>query len=359
MKFESSHPSGGEIENSKETRKNGTTRRDFLKFMGRGAFGVAAAGGTLKKLEKAAEALEGRENPEAWHRDWKELKKIMEEAAAKENIRYLKEKFGKAGDAFFFKPLWDLQLVEFAKKTEAKEGDLRKTDSGKKLLEELSKIYRWFWSQKDIDGRLQARERKEPFNTAIQGFEALPGWSNERVRKLLESSFNQRWLYGNISAFQYINRHETQAHYRVAGRAAGQGIQSVLIKGEKQRVEIYRAEERLRDESLLRIMAHEIGHHQDWENNNRLPIQERLQFLREVTARFESRNRLQNHYVDEDIPKEYADKKLDHTEMLYRQIREYWASIITLYTIDSEALRHSNPEDYLLVKEWYERIASD
>ena len=112
----------------------------------------------------------------------------------------------------------------------------------------------------------------------------------------------------------------------------------------------------MRREDILKIVAHEIGHHQDWENNNRLPIQERLVFLREVSEKFNSDDRWQSAYVDIDIRKEYRDKKSDPEEMLYRQVKEYWATIIEIYTTEPDRLKKSHPKDFALTEKWYQRL---
>lgn len=239
MPRESLPPAGPE---NQPNQKAAMSRRGFLKLVGKAALGAAAAGGVFQKLEKVAEAVGGQENSETveeWYRDWEALKKVTEEGGVKESIRRIKNVFGGAADRLIFKPLSDLQLVEFGAAAERDGKDLRKTGEGLDFLRQISKTYRLFWSRKHIEERLHEREIKEGLDAFLEGFENLPGFSNDKVKKLLEGNLNRRWLYGNVSAFRYINRPQRRAHYEIAGNAEIKGIQSMLYKSKQQDVVMY------------------------------------------------------------------------------------------------------------------------
>ncbi len=78
-------PSGEEIESSQDVKKNGTSRHDFLKFMGKATLGATAAVGAFKKFEKVAEALEVDKKLEMHWRDWQKLKRAVNENGVRAN----------------------------------------------------------------------------------------------------------------------------------------------------------------------------------------------------------------------------------------------------------------------------------
>lgn len=353
MKFESPTPP------EEKGKSPQISRRQFLKLAGKAALGAAAAVGGLQKLEKAAEAFE-TDGTEKYYRDWQEFKRIVTESDIQENFRWAKEKFGRLAEPLLFKPAFDLQLFLSMQKEEAGGMDFRTNERGTRLLKEASQTYRRFWSVKNIEAKLKKREAKEGLGANFKGFDALYGTSNERFRQKLEETIqDRRWLYGNIGTFIIINARKKRAHRDIAGEAYGQGIQSMLIKTEKQAVVLYKYPG-VSVDHVLKTTAHEIGHHQDWENNNRLPIHERLLFLKEVTVRFESPDRMRTPYIDEVAPIIYGTEQgQDPKAILYGQIREYWASVIEAYTTDQIKLREVHPADYQLAKRWFTRLNQD
>ena len=348
------------LENTKTPKEDAplVSRREFLRKLGKVFLGATATT-ILLRFQKEAEALEHEKekNIKDHYQDWQELKKLVDENRVAETIQWAHKKFGSAASSFLYKPSFDMFAIESLKAREEQENDFRKTKSGKEWLEAISKDYHWLWNASSIETRLKAREKREGLSAEILGFDKLPWLGNENLRRQLEQKFNRRWLYGNISFFRYIDSPKKRAHYGVAGDIEGGGLQSVLTKGKHQIVNIYH-HQGINPEGLIKTIAHEIGHHQDWEHNNRLPISERLQFLREITQRFESQNRWHTQYIDIDIPREYREKGGEIGEVLYRQVKEYWATIVELYTTDIDTLRTS-PEDFALVEKWYHRIIKE
>ena len=364
MKFESTPPSGPERPQVEESPSAGHTRRGFLKTLGQAAFGAAAAGIESSTPVKAAEALSPRrkehlEKIAQLQRDLQAWERVIVEGRVYENFRYLKEKFGGAAEALLGETARQAHL-DFRAAKDQVERNTKSRDPANEdwsQLEIASRQYHRFWNAQALERRLVEREAREGLGATIEGFDGLAGWSDASIKRLLELHFDRRWLYGNISTFGYIDRPERQAHYGVVGRAAGRGLASVLTKSQGQTVSIYQQDEP-DEREMLRVMAHEIGHHHDWENSNRLPIHERLSMLREVSERFETIDRTITPYLDLDIPQEYAER-LDPAEMRYRQVKEFWATLMERHATNPNLLRSTSPNDFALAEKWYRRLTRD
>lgn len=342
-------------------KSHGVSRREFLRAAG-GAMAGVAFGSAVAKSGEARERQKAHspETSAQLLKDWREIKKILEEEKVGENIKYLDSYYGRGAQQVLFKTKYDLHLFQSIAETERRSGDLQaEVMAGN--LDQASEAYNLFWNRQAIEARRREREAKNGLDARFEGFEQIAGLTSEEVKIQMEKKFNRRWLYGNVGLFRYEDREERQAHYEVAGRASGKGIGAVLLKDENQAVIIYR-HKGMRFDELHRLIGHEIGHHNDWENSHRLSIPERLQFLREVTERLQSSDRFYSLYVEVDVPKEYNDQKTDPGAMRYRQAREYWASLIDFYTADptlEEVLKETSPKDYALAEKWYKRMAEE
>jgi hypothetical protein len=185
------------------------------------------------------------------------------------------------------------------------------------------------------------------------------GFSDKRVQKELEKRFDKRWLYGSASVFVYVPMEKYAQTFQVSGEAENASMLNIFTKNGDERVVVYRSEDAKNMTGLLDILSHEIAHHQDWESNNRLPIQERLAFLVEVTSRLESDDRCRFPYVEETIPGEYKDASPGFVK--YRQAREYWASLNERYDRDRMFVKYNDlktyySKDYKLVEQWRRRL---
>ncbi|GEM_PF-3570501 len=353
MKFESE--SVPQPDNASEEPGN-LSRRDFLKIA---AGGLAAAIELPNRVEAADDTTshEKAESPEKHQADIEQLKEIIRTHRVKENLVFLNQRFGNA-EGVVTAAAWNVRDIEWYESAKKKisQGDA----SGELYLASapasISRQYNLYWNSKVIEQRIAEQETRDGLNAKISGFDRFPSLSDQYVRNVLEARFHKRWLYGNISAFKYFDRDEAHAHYNVAGRAPNAGMQSMFAKHERQEVQIFRLQEPTK-ENLLRVMAHEIGHHQDWSTANRLPLHERLEFLREVSDQFESDGRFSSTYIDIDVPREYHERDLDVRAMRYRQVKEYWASIIESYTLDPKGFEQSHPNDFALARKWYLRLA--
>jgi len=332
----------------KEEKK--VTRRDFLKTMGKIAVGGAIiASGLDKGVEALAEQEKKDPKIEQIKEDWTEFKQVVKESKVRDNIKFLEQTYGSIADGMVFQLKNNLQLFDQLVNEEKNGVDLT-NEKNKDLLKASIEEYHTYWDQGFFDETVRKAENKEGLSAKIEGFERIEGMDNEKVQELLEDNFNKRWLYGNTSSFEYVDELKSRKTFDVAGEAHTEGLVGIFYKSGKEKIKIYKNEGMKDEERLLEIMSHEIGHHQDWENSNRLPLQDRLQFLREVTERLGSSDRFHSSYVEIDIPCEYSD--YSPQEIKYIQAIEYWAVMVENYDRHGEDLKKNKLEDYELVDKW-------
>ena len=113
------------------------------------------------------------------------------------------------------------------------------------------------------------------------------------------------------------------------------------------------------EEVLLAVLGHEIAHHNDWASNNRMSLQERLQFMREVLEHFRSPKRFHSVYVELDTPEDLKNKGWSENAIKYRILKEYWAVLNERYDVYGEALKENQPQDYELVERWRARMCEE
>lgn len=336
---------------SEPAEEKGISRRGFLK-------GMIAAGALAISGESLAahNATEAESNLEKDARDWEAYKKIARDPAVREHIAFLRKTYGEAGRSFTAKALDDLAFVDQLMETEAAGKQLNANENGKALLASALTDFRLLWDRSAFDARVKAEEN-EGLHAEFVGFDRLPGYSNAAVRKLVEDRFPRRWAYGNISRFRYVDEESREPAFKVAGRAFAEGLSGMLYKSGREEVVIYKHEGKLSEWDMIELLGHEIAHHEDWQHNNRLPIQERFAFLREVTERMSAPDRFSSDYVLTDTPANF--KHLPPEEIAYRQAVEYWATIAEEYDGWGEDFKKEYPVDFDLVLRWRSRLIED
>lgn len=354
-------------EPQKEVQEADTTlsRREMVKALGKGAMigagivGGIEAGGILevvsnKKKEIRGEKAEEKENIETTYKEWREFRKLIlaEGLYRNDRINGLKERLGKQADSLFYQVTFQLTLIQELMRREHEGEDLRHTEQGRSLLSQATTYYKRFWSVKHIDARLQEQEMKGRRFSYIEGFDSFPRMTNSELRRTLENDFSHlhpRWLYKNVSTYRYIDEEViVKGHGRIAGAAITKGLESTLYKSEEQEVQIFKG---IGKEELPEILAHEIGHHNDWENTQRLPINERITFLEDVMYQFfDSTRRYSTPYIESFVGED---------SQTYRMLKEYWAEIAIEFSLRREQFKKDYPKDYALVKKWYDRITRD
>lgn len=366
--LESSQKENDEGEHSKEDSpemkpkkiegKKGINRRSFLKIMA--AAGAAVASGNLGKVAEvfANESVESVEDD--WgevKKDWEKYKEVVESSKVKENIAFLEEEYGSNALGMTYLAKYHLSLFDQLKQEE-EEGTSSGALNAGNLLTSAVGDFRMFWDEDFLDKRLQKEEQENGLNAEIKGFDKMPGWTNERIKQEIESKLGKRWSYQNVSSFEYIDKEEKGRVLDIAGQAYTDNLSGIFYKSGAESIKFYRMDHAPEAQELDEIMGHEIAHHNDWESNNRMPLQERLQFMKEVLEHFKSPKRFHSVYVEFDTPDEF-EGRFPEEWIKHRQLREYWAVLNERYDVHGEALKENQPQDYELVERWRARMCEE
>ena len=218
---------------------------------------------------------------------------------------------------------------------------------------ELAFSYDFFWNKEEIINRAN-QNQKEP---QIIGFENLPQQSNESVKKIFKDI--PRELTGNVDKICFIPESKNRISYSVAAEAKDVGIQAVIWRGNRHVAVVYQYPAINESGSLKIMIVHELTHLNDWQSSNRLTMEERLEFLVDVTKNLKDPECVKSEYILRDIPEEYREMGWDEKEMRYRQARELWAEAVEKYIAFPEDFKKLSPKDYALVEKWLPKIGAE
>lgn len=358
----SSKPESDEPENQ--------SRREFLKQSGALAMvSLNSCALSDPEAEPDPESKEVTESYETQLKNWESMKQIFSNPELEETAKFLDATF-KSADAISFKYYFDKRDYETLCMVEtemsAKGKSITDSQLGREILGAISESYMQFWNEDALLERLKADETELGLTATFKGFERLQftngeTLSNEEVRTLIEQKFpNKQWLYENIGTFRYSDVPQHAETFRVAGTAEERRLENTMTPGKEQEVVIHQHATPIEKHEFLQLVAHEIAHHHDWIGTVRLPLHERMRFLRDVTAQFQAPDRLHDSYVDRTILADSAEiKGADKPEaILYRQVVEYWATINEQYDTYAN-FAEVYPGEAKLIADWRARLSDE
>lgn len=200
-------------------------------------------------------------------------------------------------------------------------------------------------------GHESARESKEscPSNPKIEGFEQI-GLNNEKINDLWnERHYPKGTINGNISRIRFVRA-------TIIDKLPWHGVSentAAFVKDFSDEITFWGASEmNERREEGTRIFsdfyfAHELGHINDWVNNNNLTPSERAEFLFEITTSF---NR----------PSSFRDGLgyIESQSTKYKKIVEYWAEVSRIYFYPDSFSKEPTKQyqnELLLAQKWLTR----
>ena len=278
--------------------------------------------------------------PLAWHvKDKKqELQEIetLEQLAKEHLAEYvpLEEKGKRAKKLFGDCVPFELDVEEQLNAIKGSEG----------IAHNLRKTFSWFKEPRPILGRPLDKETGEKgieksevevSNMAIVGWEKEEEWEMDTstFRKILET-YPDGWVIGEVVSI-------TQE-----ARNAPMPERYGLAKGSTSTAAFYSGTERITFDTkphpyeILDILAHELGHANDWESDEEMTDEERLDLLLAVGDRIDDEDRYRSSYVE-------SIKNKDRERERYLKATEYWAEICEAYFTQPYNL---NAKDYALVE---------
>jgi hypothetical protein len=282
-----------------------------------------------------------------------QLKRIIEEEKIKEKLEFLRKLYGHALDGFLslHKINQTLELLEKVEKglTENDPNILVDKDFplGATYGSFLSNYFKNHWVVLSKEEKLQ-RSRKD---IIVQGFEKLPGFSNEEIKRVLEKIYPPQWLLGSTREITYVDEIvRIDETFVKGGHTRSYGFSALAEEDIRAPIVVFNIPGGYTKEILYLILHHELAHNNDWQNSLLLSNQERINFLYEVTLRYLNPDSFKSDYVQS--IKIEGDEKAE----LYLKVTEFWAEIVAAYFLNRDEFKKNYPEDAKLVERWFNRI---
>ena len=175
--------------------------------------------------------------------------------------------------------------------------------------------------------------------SAIETVEGSLG--KAKFRHEMRESFPKGWLDDEVESISQIPlRRDTDDQYGLGkGWETAAYCADGATHGKSQIVLLGVTKEKGISNLITRILPHELGHANDWENDSQLSPEERVALLLAVNNRVQSAERYMSYYVESIRNKEPELER-------YLKAKEYWAEICQAYFDNPE---HMDIHDFQLV----------
>ncbi|MEK7501697.1 MAG: hypothetical protein AAB629_02115 [Patescibacteria group bacterium] len=206
--------------------------------------------------------------------------------------------------------------------------------------------------------RLAFLERTKPRSSPrIIGF-IEHGWINHTKYSFTEEHllYPKNWINGEVSAIEFTDKLlEINDKHTKGGELDSSSLISRALFGKSPVMSIYRNRKKTGSREKIapfseRIIAHEFGHANDWENDMDLNIADRQDLLLRVYERMTSGNPFKR---DND---KYHETFIDGTQNgMYIATIEYWAEICGGFFENPKSFLDRFPEDFKLVNDYVKK----
>ncbi len=198
---------------------------------------------------------------------------------------------------------------------------------------------------------------------AVDNFEKI-GLDSKLMRQIWSEEngmYPKNWINGEIESVLYSNNLVGMEHYGKKFKGVKSGDYTPKLGSF---ISVNASEEEVTHLSKLDLaegldfkFGHEVGHNNDWETNKDLDIVERMQLLKEVLDRMESKKPFLSAQAELFNEQDYYQKieNSDRNKMKYLQAKEYWAEICEHYFGMPEWMQEQYPKDYLLVEKYVKK----
>jgi len=201
----------------------------------------------------------------------------------------------------------------------------------------------------------KAKESKEGEAPEIEGFEIF-GISNKDLGDLWnEENYPKGTLKGNIEKIKFVVASEkisSYGYYHGEAEAAGKAESStneLTLMGSSETLE--ESEKKIKG-NLDWHFSHELGHLNDWDAAQNLSLEERAEFLYEVTQALNKPDSFRDALG-------YLDSfKGSGAGFKYKKTSEYWGILCEYYFTFPEILAE-HAKEYTLVEKWIKRMDKD
>ena len=203
-----------------------------------------------------------------------------------------------------------------------------------------------------VSERVGPGESEVVASTRVSALEGEDGILNEQAFKdILVKTFPQGWVRNEVLSIRQIDEEKAESKRSDAKGLEGWEVIAGIRHGAGHwgQIRLYSPIKEYKLFSVLGFIAHELGHANDWEHDNEMSIEERMDMLLAVSERLQAEDRFYSHYV-ESIENENPQAEL------YLKAKEYWAMICEQYYREPLML---SIEDALLVEEHIKKSDPD
>lgn len=192
-----------------------------------------------------------------------------------------------------------------------------------------------------------AADQTDQAATRISGFERIDSDTPYLMSAILNEDngfYPRNWLRGKVSEINYVTNTPGQIPKKYGKNSAASTMAGKYDRPPKS-ITLYTNEFNLIGKPMAsyvldHIIAHELGHANDWISNSTLSYKERLSLLKSVISRLGQRDRFESSYVE-------SIKLDDKKEENIRKATEYWAEICEAYF---RSLQFNKGPDFDLVE---------
>jgi|GEM_PF-2656093 len=158
-------------------------------------------------------------------------------------------------------------------------------------------------------------------------------------------------LKGNVTSVEFKEgTEEMSKHYGITGNASGK-----VVRDEKKIMLFHdTALNNIKDSgmegalgltALDIVMAHELGHMNDWLSKSGLTPQERVDFLYEVLRQYNQNSFIDSRYVE---MIDNQDPRMEKT----LKVSEWWAQVSEGFLTNPDSFQVTNQSEYRLAQKW-------
>lgn len=214
------------------------------------------------------------------------------------------------------------------------------------LSEQFSDNIQFYLGEADKRADQERDESHKPVE--MIGFEE-EGLNTDILREVWsEKYYPKGTILGQVEEVNYTRSTLVLSHYGMGNEATASTMEGEdVIKIHRLEDDGYTNPETYFMEAGDWSFSHELGHINDWTNNNTLSTDQRVEFLYEVTKHFNEPNSFQG--VLNYARRIHNDNKQKEN---YYRVREFWAELTETYFTFPEILKKEDSEGYKLVEKW-------
>lgn len=289
--------------------------------------------------------------------DFHKMESVVNEDLEK-RLEQIESEFGPAIESFLSLHRIKQDIDTFKKLKDGKdEPNIFMSKNGPQVLtlgSIVSKAYRERWEIHSPDG-----DKK----TTLKNIDSIPDFSTSDLVSFLNERYSEKFIDNLVSTIEFVSESNVVGNTEILGQTQSFDMDNLIKGGEDRRssININLPMTGIDKDVFIDILEHEIGHTADWNNNNFITSEQRVEMLFDIMSLMKNSDRYHSEYV-EGITMEglkshlngvdAGDEKTSEQYLNYIRVVEYWPEIAKAYFKNPEEFKKNNEKDYKVVKKW-------